>query len=237
MAGVGVGVGVGVAAGVVAGVVAGVGRYSGEQDGRMNKKAYRVGIKQLVEFCCQRGDLIKQPQDAITAQQGIKAHRKVQKSRPLHYQSEVSITGDIASDTAILQLRGRIDGIFAELIPIIEEIKTIAINPEELPDNQHQLHLAQLRLYAWCYLRTHAIEHCLLRLTYYHWHTKKTSSIDIDTNLEDLDAYAEPIFLEYLSWLEQQSAYQNTRNHSIQSLTFPLPNSLRLLYASAPATT
>ena len=64
------------------------------------------------------------------------------RSRPAHYQSEVSLTGEYKH----LLVRGRADG-FDSVENQLEEIKTFRGDLAKMPDNQRQLHWAQVRIY------------------------------------------------------------------------------------------
>jgi DNA excision repair protein ERCC-2 len=64
------------------------------------------------------------------AQAGTQGHKQVQRSRPVEeYQSEVEIAFRVEDEDPPMEVRGRIDGLYASEDPvIIEEIKTTTLS-------------------------------------------------------------------------------------------------------------
>ena len=78
--------------------------------------------------------------------EAIRAHQKIQNSRPATYQPEVSISHQVETDRFRLIIGGRIDGVYAGPDrTIIEEIKTTTRNPAYFEKNQQPAHWAQVK--------------------------------------------------------------------------------------------
>ena len=108
-------------------------------------KPHIVSVRNLVEFVLQSGDLtIGGFQRRDRAQAGTRGHKQVQRSRPAGYQSEVEIAYRVEGADPPVEVRGRIDGLYArEEQVIIEEIKTSTLGPELINEEHNRLHWAQ----------------------------------------------------------------------------------------------
>ena len=101
----------------------------------------------------------------------------MQRSRPEGYNPEVEVICQIEGTNPPLELRGRIDGLYASHEPvIIEEIKTTTLSLELVNENHNPLHWAQAHCYAYMYARQHHLSDIRIHLTYYQLdsHEEKT---------------------------------------------------------------
>ena len=93
-----------------------------------SKPVHTVQVRELVEFVLRRGDLGAQSQfvGPYRALAGIRGHQKIQRSRPVGYQTEIPVEQVVEADEFTLQIRGRIDGLLitSEQV-LLEEIKTV----------------------------------------------------------------------------------------------------------------
>jgi len=82
-------------------------------------------VRELIEHVFRSGDLVFEFRGSSRPVEAIRAHQKIQNSRPDTYQPEVSISHQVETDRLRLIIGGRIDGVYAEPDrTIIEEIKT-----------------------------------------------------------------------------------------------------------------
>jgi DNA excision repair protein ERCC-2 len=93
------------------------------------QQIHSVSVRNLVEFVLQEGDLVSGSfQKRGRAQAGTKGHKKVQRSRPESYQSEVEVAFQVESEALPIEIRGRVDGLDTSQTPVlIEEIKTTTL--------------------------------------------------------------------------------------------------------------
>ncbi|MBK7448938.1 MAG: ATP-dependent DNA helicase, partial [Anaerolineales bacterium] len=83
------------------------------------------------------------------AQLGTQGHKRVQRSRPEEYDTEVEVTCQVEDTEPPLVVRGRIDGLYASHEPvIIEEIKTTTLSLDLVHEDHNPLHWAQAQCYA-----------------------------------------------------------------------------------------
>ena len=116
-----------------------------------DRQPHVVSVRSLVEFVLQAGDLTPGGfQRRDRAQAGTQGHKQVQRSRPEGYETEVEIAYRVEGADPPLEVRGRIDGLYASAEPvIIEEIKTTTLSLELVNEEHNQLHWAQAQCYAY----------------------------------------------------------------------------------------
>ena len=74
-----------------------------------------VPVRTLVESVLQSGDLTSGGfQRRDRAQLGTQGHKRVQRSRPEGYETEVEITYRVEDADPPMEVRGRIDGLYAD---------------------------------------------------------------------------------------------------------------------------
>jgi DNA excision repair protein ERCC-2 len=110
--------------------------------------SYRVAVRALCEFAAKCGDLDLRFTPAPSAQEGIAGHTLVQGRRGPDYQAEIPLSGQYCE----LFISGRADG-YDPVQGQLEEIKTHRGDLSLMPDNQRELHWAQLRIYGHLFLQ------------------------------------------------------------------------------------
>ncbi|HUS37642.1 MAG TPA: ATP-dependent DNA helicase, partial [Verrucomicrobiae bacterium] len=183
----------------------------------------RVSVRDLVEFVLRTGGLGREsifmgPRRAL---EGSRAHQRIQKSRPADYEAEVFLTRDITTETLTLRISGRIDGLIRSLDQWhIEEIKTLSRPHDGEPD---PLHWAQARMYgAMLAFREPSAPNIFeFQLTYLELATGKFSEHRQTATRSELESFFQQVVAEYLTWAEDQAAWEKTRNDSIATLEFP----------------
>ena len=144
-----------------------------------------ISVRSLVEFVMQSGDLSTGGfQRRDRAQLGTQGHKRVQRSRPEGYETEVEVRCQINSGDMPLEVRGRIDGLYASHDPvIIEEIKTTSLSLDLVSEDHNPLHWGQAQCYAYMYARQHQLNEIRIHLTYYQ-----------------LDSHEEKTFVRHFTW-------------------------------------
>lgn len=182
-----------------------------------------VSVRSLVEFVLQGGDLTTggfQMRDR--AQAGTQGHKQVQRSRPVGYQPEVEIAFRVEGEYPPMEVRGRIDGLYASEDPvIIEEIKTTTLSLDLINENHNYLHWAQAQCYAYMYAQQHNLSGIRIHLTYYNLNSKKEKTFERHFMLSELENFFRDLIKVYLDWFRNINAWQARRNQSIQQLEFP----------------
>lgn len=182
-----------------------------------------VAVRSLVESVLQSGDLSAggfQLRDR--AQLGTLGHKRVQRSRPEEYQAEVEITYRVEGDDPLLEVQGRMDGLYADSTPvIIEEIKTTTLSLELIHEQHNPLHWAQGQCYAFMYAQKHQLSEISVHLTYYHLDSQAEKTFERVYSFAELQAFFYDLITPYLSWVRRAVAWQARRDQSIQNLNFP----------------
>jgi DNA excision repair protein ERCC-2 len=184
---------------------------------------HTVSVRSMVEFVLQSGDITPGGfQRRDRAQLGTQGHRRVQRSRPSGYETEVEITFQVEGSDPPLELRGRIDGIYASQEPvIIEEIKTTTLSLELVGEQHNRLHWAQAQCYAYMYAVQQQLSGVSIHLTYYHLDSQEEKTFQRYFPLTELETFFCDLVTPYLDWFRKVYAWQARRDRSIQQLDFP----------------
>ena len=186
------------------------------------KRELKIAVRELIEHVFRSGDLVFEFLGSSRPVEGIRAHQKIQNSRPDTYQPEVSLSHQVETDRLRLIIGGRIDGVYKEPgRTIIEEIKTTTRNPNYFEKNQQPVHWAQVKTYAYIYGRQQGLEEIITRLTYYQVDTGEVREYQLTFDISELEIFFKDLVARYLEWAETIIDWSRRRDESIQDLDFP----------------
>ena len=186
------------------------------------QRQLKIAVRELVEYVLRSGDLVVEFLGASRPVEAIRAHQKIQSSRPPSYQPEVAISHEVETDRFRLSIGGRIDGVFAEPDgTIIEEIKTTSRDPAYYKKNENPVHWGQAKTYAYIYGRYHQLDEITIQLTYYQIDTGHHSEIKRAFRLSELETFFDDLVTRYLKWAATLVDWSDCRDASIENLTFP----------------
>ena len=181
-----------------------------------------VAVRTLVTFALQSGDLMSTFAGSQRPLEGIRAHQKIQRSRPAGYQPEVTVRHEMETDHFILDISGRIDGIFTDgPRVIVDEIKSTHKDLKTLENHPDPLHWGQVQAYAWLYATHHELDAVDTQLTYYQLATQETRELRRTHTLKDLDRFMATLLEAYIDWATRLERWQLQRNQSVQEMGFP----------------
>jgi DNA excision repair protein ERCC-2 len=182
-----------------------------------------VSVHSLVEFVLQSGDITPGGfQRRDRAQFGTRGHQRVQRSRPDGYESEVEIVYQVEGANPPLEVRGRIDGLYANADPIIlEEIKTTTLSLALVDEEHNPLHWAQAQCYAYMLAQQRNLSEIIIHLTYYHLDSQAEKTFARHFSYAELQTFFSDLVTPYLNWFRKIYAWQARRDQSIQQLEFP----------------
>jgi DNA excision repair protein ERCC-2 len=186
------------------------------------KKKISVSVRNLVEYSFRGGDLSFDTFSQINPVDAIYAHQKIQKSRPAEYTGEVSVKREFETETHILEVTGRMDGIFR--YPdrlIIEEIKTTTRSLEYYEEFSNPTHWAQLKIYCYICIMQEGLDDISGQLTYYQLDSGREKEIINLFTREELEAFFYKLAAHYLKRITDLEKWWDTRNRSIKGLDFP----------------
>lgn len=197
----------------------------------------RLSIGELVAFACRRGDLMGGNVSGPSAQEGIRAHQKLQKQRPAGSEAEYTLEVQWQCQGQAVILSGRVDILHPQTDlhkPVqLDEIKTTHCPPRQLPEAVRQLHWAQLKIYGFCYglqrqvdtqRQTTECERLALQMLWHNLKEKKTYSELREYCWSELEAFACEAVSEYLDWHRRWQQHRNRVRASAQTQNFPFPD-------------
>ncbi len=189
------------------------------------KSNLKIAVRELIERVFRSGDLEFEFLGSIRPVEAIRAHQKIQNSRPADYQPEVTISHQVETDRFRLIIGGRIDGVYAEPDrTIIEEIKTTTRDPNYFKKHENRVHWAQVKTYAYIYGHQQGLEEIITRLTYYQIDTGATREYQLTFDISELEIFFNDLVARYLAWAETIFDWSYRRDKSIQNLEFPFGN-------------
>lgn len=191
-----------------------------------NPQAHIVSVQSLVTFVLQEGDLTSGGfQRRDRAQAGTQSHRRVQRSRPEGYQSEVDIAFRMEGGELPMEVRGRIDGLYATQEPvIIEEIKTTTLALDMVTEEHNKLHWAQAKCYAFMLAQQENLGEVRIHLTYYQLDSWKEKTFERHFTTVELETFFYELITSYLLWFRKVRERLTQRDQSIRTLDFPYDN-------------
>ncbi|WP_268912422.1 ATP-dependent DNA helicase [Lentilactobacillus sp. SPB1-3] len=185
----------------------------------------QIGIRTLIEFILKRGDLVPTSSSDNSMAAGSRIHRKIQKSRPVTYESEVSLKTDFEYLGTNFEVSGRADGINRLSNEVlIEEIKTSDVIFSELNDNTLDLYWAQAKVYGYILMTSENLKHVTLQLTYVQTPDEKITASKIDYSIAEATEFFNNLITEYKKWLKLRHDLDKSRIASAKSLQFPFPD-------------
>jgi len=193
------------------------------------KEKLQIAVRALVEHVLRAGDLTLTFTGQSRTVEAIRGHQKVQKSRPSCYEPEVAVSHRIETDAFLLDISGRIDGVYRleegspEETVVIDEIKTTTGDLAAYRDTDHPIHWGQAKIYAYMYAIARELTQIDIQLTYYHLDTGERLEIRRAFDIATLSGFFDGIVSRYLAWASILAKWCETRNASIDALSFPFP--------------
>ncbi len=170
------------------------------------------------------GDLVMEFSGVNRAMEGMRAHQKIQHSRPPEYDAEVFVRFPVEAEKFTVEVAGRMDGLYQYEPPghpVVDEIKTTARRLDDLEERQPPMHWGQAKVYAYIYAKQNQLDTIGVQLTYYQLETGKIREFKEDFSLEQLEEFFQDLLDRYLRWAETLDNHYRERDESIRALTFP----------------
>lgn len=183
---------------------------------------HRISIRHLVEFVERSGDINFRFSSRSSAQEGIRGHQRLQKSRGDAYVAEKEVSYAHSAGDICLEVGGRVDGYYPDTSPLeVEEIKTLRVMPDALPAAISQLHWAQAMAYAFLLAQEHDAQEVLVRLCYLQLDDDSETTVERTFRQAELATFFQQVIDKYLQWIAANRAWQQRRNEAIADLAFP----------------
>ncbi|MDJ0841609.1 MAG: helicase C-terminal domain-containing protein [Acidobacteriota bacterium] len=185
------------------------------------KTVFRIAARELVAFALRSGDLHRRRFGSLSAVEGIIGHQKVQRARGESYKAEVSVRHTHELDHVVLEISGRIDGLFEGEEITVEEIKTTRLPFDEIGEHARALHLSQGKLYAYMVAHERDLKVIWVQLTYLNVDDHTTNITRHRFERQQLDDFFAHIASAFLSWVTVRAAWLQERDATLQDLPFP----------------
>ena len=202
-------------------------------------QSLKLGIRELVEFCCRSGDLGNDNGPGVKALDGLQTHQKIQRRYNALAEAEVRVGLHARIDDFEIELGGRIDLLFAnESPPRIEEIKTVYSHTNSLSSGHPNrdlisdtsshgshgtdaVHWAQLKCYAACYAAQHQLDEVSLSLNRVSLFSQQEQrDVEVYT-CAALDDFLQQTLRQYLQWESLVARQRETTREQARAQQFP----------------
>ncbi len=192
------------------------------------KSVIKIAVRELVEFVCRTGDLEFEFSGSRRSIDAIRAHQRIQKSRPDSYHPEVPVTYRHETEEFIIQIGGRIDGVYTlgaessiQNQVVIDEIKTTGRGLEHFENSENEMHWGQAKCYAFMYAAQNDLKEIGIQLTYFQMDSGEIREYRRTFTFDDLAQFFQSIINRYLEWAETITRWCRLRDESIRVLQFP----------------
>lgn len=184
----------------------------------------KMSVKALAEFLYQSGDLSSAFMSMERANIGSKIHRMLQKQGGDNYQSEVFLKEETMLDDMCFEIDGRADGIITtDQGIVIDEIKSVTCEYEDIHEEMNMTHWAQAYGYAYIYAKQQELSKLTVQLTYYQIDLDQIKQFQRTKTMQELEDFYLGMLREYQTWAMRSHTFQELRDVSIQALPFPFP--------------
>lgn len=188
------------------------------------KRQFRISVRNLVEFLLREGDIDRSRGNLAereAMQAGSKLHRKIQGQMELEYEAEVSLKKVVDRERYTILLEGRADGILTREGDVtIDEIKGV-YRDIRLMERPVGVHLAQAKCYAAIYAQENGLDTIKVQMTYANLETEEIRRFLSEYEAKELALWLDSLLEEYGRWLDFRVDWEEVRDRSIRSLSFP----------------
>jgi DNA excision repair protein ERCC-2 len=186
------------------------------------KTTFTIAVRALVEHVLRCGDLRSDFMGSSGALEGLRAHQRIQRQRPVGYQAECPVHLEVEQADFTLSIGGRIDGVLRSGTQVlVEEIKTTQRPLADVQAAASAIHWGQAQCYAYMLARQEQLAQVDVQLTYVNLESGQVSSLVRPLSLEELSTFFDDLIERYLQWVRRLSQWMLVRDQSLDRLAFP----------------
>lgn len=182
-----------------------------------------LGVHQLIDFVMRSGDIDSLYRSRRRMQEGIRIHKRIQSGYGSAYQKEVPFVDVTVLEGVSFRVSGRADGVLEDPHnPMIDEIKSTGRRLEDLEEDDHPLHWAQVMCYGYFYCKERQRKEIRLQLTYVNTEDEETSKTFLrKVSFAQLREFYEDLLSQYLDFSKARLAWRRKRDACLETLAFP----------------
>ncbi len=186
------------------------------------KPAFSIAVRALVEHVLRSGDLRSDFGGAARAEEGMRAHQRLQRQRPEGYEAEYPVRLEVSQPDMTVCIGGRIDGVLrgGDAV-LVEEIKSTLRPLSEVAAEASPVHWGQALCYAYLLARQEQLPQVTVQLTYVDLESGKSQSLQRSQSFAELTDFFDDLLGRYLQWLRRISHWIGVRDQSLAELAFP----------------
>jgi len=182
----------------------------------------KVGVGELVSFLYASGDLSSETFQNVSLIEGTKAHQYLQSKYQSSDEAEIQISYLHEGLEYPVLLSGRMDGLLTiDGEKVIEEIKSTRTNIFDESFSYNKEHLAQLKMYAYMYMKNHELNDIFARITYIQLGDYQIRHFDQYFELEDLHAFFMESMENYMEWMKVLILHEMKKMETLHQMVFP----------------
>ncbi len=182
----------------------------------------RISVRNLVEYVLRTGDIDNRFMSMSRAQEGTKAHQKVQRTYEKGDLKEVTLKEIINYQGLTFNIEGRADGIlFTDDGVVVDEIKSTTRDLKEVGEGLNIRHWAQGICYAYFYSLKNSLTEISIQLTYFHIETEDVVRIKRAMSFAEIEKFFYDLLDRYINWAGITFNWGELRTRSIKNLEFP----------------
>src|SRR5690554_2095255 len=182
----------------------------------------RISVRNLVEYVLRTGDIDNRFMSMSRAQEGTKAHQKVQRTYEKGDLKEVTLKEIINYQGLTFNIEGRADGIlFTDDGVVVDEIKSTTRDLKEVGEGLNIRHWAQGICYAYFYSLKNILTEISIQLTYFHIETEDVVRIKRTMSFAEIEKFFYDLLDRYINWAGITFNWGELRTRSIKNLEFP----------------
>ncbi|MCP3027422.1 ATP-dependent DNA helicase [Halobacillus sp. A5] len=184
-----------------------------------------ISVRELMEYVYRRGSIDDRFRSNTSLVEGTAIHQSVQREYAEGDESEVYLKREYQTNQVTLFIHGRCDGLLnsSEGV-VIDEIKSTAMDLDEISEASYPVYWAQAKGYAYIYAKNEELEEIKVQLTYVQKRTKEKKRFVHNFSIAELESFMNESVEEYLSYAKVLTYIKREKENSIPGLMFPFPN-------------
>lgn len=202
---------------------------------KLNKKGLRTGdramgevnisVRRLVEYVYRSGDIDTRFRSSRSLTDGTKAHQRIQKKYNEADRHEVPLKHALTYKEIDFIVDGRCDGLLqSDEGVMIDEIKSTRHDIKDIKADEHPVHWAQAKVYAYIYAKDNDLPEMLVQLTYVQVDTEEEERFQRTFTYQELEAFFYEMLEGFFPYAAYLVSHRQEKLETSAALSFPFKN-------------